>query len=165
MPDWKHSVQLHYHDLEIEDEEEVPIEPITAPEAPETAEIEVVDKVTETKVEAVIEPADEPQKVAAEIADVKPKVEQSEEPKPRRVGRRSTKRNYMQKIIESENEGEYEDDELIAAGYADNADLEEISEDEADSMERMRATILELMRKGEAFDEDDFGDDEDDRSL
>lgn len=30
----------------------------------------------------------------------------------------------------------------------------------------MRATILELMRKGEAFDDDDdFGDDEDDRSL
>jgi len=165
----REALQAYFESLEVQDEDEAQIEPesveIKASEALKMAETTVADEVTETKVEAVVEPVDERKKVSSEIADVEPAAEVPVEPKVRRVGRRSTKRNYMREIIESENEGEEEDEALAAAGYAENADLEEISEDEADSMERMRATILELMRKGEAFDEDDFGDDEDDRSL
>lgn len=157
------ALKAYFDALEIEEEQEEQVAAVVATETaqnePETAETAVVEEITETTVEAENEAVDEPQVASSEIADVEPILEQSE--KPRRVGRRSTKKRYIEDIIKSENdECEEEDEALVAAGYAVDADSEEISDDEADSMERMRRTILEVFRKGESITDEDEDEEE-----
>lgn len=155
------ALKAYFESLEIEEEQEAEVAAIAATETaqnePETAEIAVVEEVTETTVEAEIEAPDEPQAIEPEITVV-------EQAPVVRKPRRSTKKSYIEDIIEAENdEGEEEDSELIAAGYASDADSEEISEDEAAVMERMRKTILETMRRGESIRDED--DDEDEKQV
>ena len=156
------ALKAYFDALEIEEEQEEQVAAVVATETaqnePETAETAVVEEITETTVEAENEAVDEPQAVSSEIADVEPILEQSEKP---RVGRRSTKKRYIEDIIKSENdEGEEEDEALVAAGYAVNADSEEISDDEADALERMRRTILEAFHKGESITDEDEDEEE-----
>ena len=164
----REALQAYFESLEIEDEDEAQIEPITAPEAPEPTETEGVDEIPEITVEAVVEPVDEPEEVSSEIADVEPKKEQSDEPKVRRVGRRSTKKKSdIDALAEAamDDEGEFEDAALAAAGYADDAESEQMTDDEEKKMNYLRNIIQHTIQKGEAVEDDNFGDDEDDRSL
>lgn len=62
---------------------------------------------------------------------------------------------------QTDDEGEYEDEALEVAGFADDKDMEEITDGEEETLNQMRKTIQKVFQKGNVFLDDDIEDEKD----